>query len=123
MINIQEQVKLGFNHLSSEIRSLSSSVQPEQRISETRHKSIEHNRKKSIEYNRQESDNPNDSSDESDNFGADDEQEDIEEISHMHEDSFSEEEYEDSKSQKEAQKQLVKRTRKEIRVCYYALHN
>jgi len=120
MINIQEQVKLGFNHLSSEIRSLSSSVQPEQRISETRHKSIEYNRKKSIEYNRQESDNPNDSSDENDNFGADDEQEDIEEISHMHEDSFSEEECEDSKSQKEAQKQLVKRTRKEIRVCYYA---
>ena len=38
----------------------------------------------------------------------------------MHEDSFSEEEYEDSKSQKEAQKQLVKRTQKEIRVCYYA---
>ena len=73
MINIQEQVKLGFNHLSSEIRSLSSFVQPEQWISETRHKSIEHNRKKSIEYNRQESDNLNDSSDENDNFGADDE--------------------------------------------------
>ena len=48
------------------------------------------------------------------------EQEDIEEISHMHEDSFSEEECEDSKLQKEAQKQLVKRTQKEIRVCYYA---
>jgi len=43
-------------------------------------------------------------------IGADDEQEDIEEISHMHEDSFSEEECKDSKSQKEAQKQLVKRT-------------
>src|SRR5438270_13584259 len=95
-------------------------VQPEQRISETRYKSIEHNRKKSIEYNRkksieynrQESDNSNNLSDENDNFEADDEQEDIEEISHMHEDSFSEEECEDSKSQKETQKQLVKRTRK-----------
>ena len=85
-----------------------------------RHKSIEHNRKKSIEYNRQESNNPNDSFDENDNFEADDEQENIKEISHMHEDSFSEEECEDSKSQKETQKQLVKRTRKEIRVCYYA---
>ena len=120
MINIQEQVKLGFNHFLSEIWSLSFFVQPEQRISETRHKSIEHNRKKSIEYNRQESNNLNDSFDENDNFEADDEQENIKEISHMHEDSFSEEEYEYSKSQKEAQKQLVKRTWKEIRVCYYA---
>ena len=114
MINIQEQVKIGFNHLSSEIRSLSSSIQPEQRISKPRHKSIEHNRQKSIEI-----DDLDELPNKINNFGTDNEQEDIEEISPMHEDSFSEEEYENSKLQEDAQKQLVKRMRKEIRVCYY----
>lgn len=113
MVNIQEQVKIGFNHISSELRSLSSSVSPRQRISQPKQKSIEH-RPASID----ESD---------DDLEADNEQEDIEEINREYEDSYSEgEEYEDSKLQEEAQKDLVKRKRKEIRVNFVnmlCLHN
>src|ERR1044072_1962199 len=121
MINIQEQVKIGFNHISSELRSLSSSVPPQQRISQPKRKPIEH-QQASIEKDRL--------FDESDNLEADNEQEDIEEINPEYEDSYSEGEeeyedyYEDSKLQEEAQKEYVKKTRKEIRVCYaYIIFN
>jgi hypothetical protein len=120
MINIQEQVKIGFNHISSELRSLSSSVPPQQRISQLKRKPIEH-RQASIKKDRL--------FDESNDLEADNEQ-DIEEINPEYEDSYSEGEeeyedyYEDSKLQEEAQKEFVKKTRKEIRVCYaYIIFN
>jgi len=118
MVNIQEQVKIGFNRISSELRSLSSSVPPRQRISQLKRKSIER-RPASIEKDC--------SSDEPDDLEADNEEE-IEEINPQYEDSSSdgEREYEDSKLQEEAQKDLVKRKRKEIRVNFVimlCLHN
>src|SRR2546430_617004 len=117
MVNIQEQVKIGFNHISSELRSLSSSVPSQQQISQLKRKSIER-RPASIEKDC--------SSDEPDDLDADNEEE-IEEINSQYEDSSSdgEREYEDSKLQ-EAQKDLVKRKRKEIRVNFVimlCLHN
>ncbi|CAG8766834.1 6111_t:CDS:1, partial [Funneliformis caledonium] len=104
MINIQEQVKIGFNHLSSKIRSLGSS--------KSKQKSIEHHQK-SIKI-----DDLIDLSDEIDDYEVDTEQEEIEKISPVYENSFSEgeREYKDSKLQEKTQKQLVKKKRKEIRV-------
>ena len=112
MINIQEQVKVGFTRLSSEIRSLSSSVEPRSRISIPERKLIETSIENDDSFGLFE-----------DNFGADSEQEKIEEINPVREDSFlgREIEYKDSVLQNKAQKQLVKKKRKEIRViCYYA---
>ena len=119
MVNIQEQVKIGFNHISSELRSLSSSVLLQQRISQLKRKSIER-RPASIEKDC--------SSDEPDDLEADNEQEEIEKINSQYEDSSSdgEREYEDSKLQEEAQKDLVKRKQKEISVNFVimlCLHN
>ncbi|CAG8743785.1 8277_t:CDS:2, partial [Funneliformis caledonium] len=90
MINIQKQVRIGFNHLSSEIRALSSSVELRPQISNQKSKSIECNRQKSDYFK---------------------------DIIPICEKSFLEEEikYKDSELQEETRKNLVKRKRKEIR--------
>jgi len=114
MINIQEQMQIGFKHISSELRSLSSSVEPpsQRRISNPVRKSIEQkpieNRRLDDDYSEINSDNEQDG--------------DIEEINPVYEDCYSDEkEYKDSKLQEEeaeAQKKLVKKKRKEIKVCF-----
>jgi hypothetical protein len=110
MVNIHDQMRIGFAHISSELRSLSSSVQfrpqPQQRISNPTRRSIDNRFNENDDY---------------DNYN--DEQEVIEEINPVYEDFYSEgkNEYEDSKLQEEAQKQLVKRKRKEIRVYFVNL--
>ncbi|CAG8597290.1 4913_t:CDS:10 [Funneliformis caledonium] len=113
MINIQEQVRIGFNHLSSEIRALSFSVEPRPQISNQKHKSIECNSQKSIK-----SDYLNDSLDEINDIRTDIEQDYFEDIIPICEKSFLEEEikYKDSELQEETRKNLIKRKRKEIRV-------
>ena len=68
------------------------------------------------------------SSDEPDDLEADNEQEEIEKINFQYENSSSDEErkYKNSKLQEEAQKDFVKRKRKEIRVNFVimlCLHN
>ena len=110
MIHIQEQVKYGFDHLFTQLRTLGSPAQ-----------SRKH---KSIEYNCQEND---DDQKESDDY---DDDERIEEITR--EDSEEEEETEEKfqKEAQEAQKNLVKLKKKEIRViisidmllCLYNFH-
>lgn len=106
MVNIQEQVQIGFRRISSEIRSLSSSVPPQPQIDQ------EHNYRKSIEKDNEIND-----------FEYDEQEEDIEEINPIYEDSFSDRgiEYNDHELQEEAQKELVKRKRKEIRVIVIML--
>jgi hypothetical protein len=110
MVNIHDQMRIGFAHISSELRSLSSSVQPrpqpQQRISNPTRRSIDNRFNENDDY---------------DNYN--DEQEVIEEINPVYEDFYSEgkNEYEDSKLQEETQKQLVKRKRKEIRVYFVNL--
>ena len=101
MVNIQEQMQVGFRHLSSEIRSLSSSAQPQPQISNPRRKSIEHHYHEGDE---------SDGGDGDDDFG-DEQEDDIEEIIPIYEDQFSDggKEYEDSQLQADAQKQLVKK--------------
>ena len=109
MVNIHDQMKIGFAHISSELRSLSSSVQPWPRIS---------NPTRRIDNRFNENDDYDDYND------ADNDQEEvIEEINPVYEDFYSEgkNEHEDSKLQEEAQKQLVKRKRKEIRVYFVNL--
>lgn len=114
MVNIQEQVQIGFRRISSEIRSLSSSVPPQPQIDQEHNyrKSIEHNYQKSIEKDNEIND-----------FEYDEQEEDIEEINPIYEDSFSDRgiEYNDHELQEEAQKELVKRKRKEIRVIVIML--
>ena len=80
MIHIQEQVKYGFDYLSSQLRTLGSPAQSQ--------------RHKSIEYNRQEND---DDQEESDDYNDD---ERIKEITC----EDSEEEETEEKFQKKAQK-------------------
>lgn len=111
MINIQEQVKTGFKRLSSEIRTLSSSVEPRQISNHPVEPRRQITGRDSITID----DDPIDSPDELDVFG---DQEEIEEISPVYDDSLSggEIEYEDIILQEEAQKQLVKKKRKEVRV-------
>jgi hypothetical protein len=110
MVNIHDQMRIGFAHISSELRSLSSSVQPrpqpQQRISNPTRRSIDNRFNENDDY---------------DNYN--DEQEVIEGINPVYENFYSEgkNEYEDSKLQEEAQKQLVKRKRKEIRVYFVNL--
>jgi hypothetical protein len=113
MVNIQEQMQVGFRHLSSEIRSLSSSAQPQPQISNPRRKSIEHHYHEGDE---------SDGGDGDDDFG-DEQEDDIEEIIPIYEDQFSDggKEYEDSQLQADAQKQLVKKKRKEIRVRFFII--
>ena len=94
MVNIQDQVKIGFNRLSSEIRSLSSSVPPQRQISQPKRKLIKYN-------------NNLDSFD----GEADDE---IEEIVRSEEEEVQEEHV--SQEAQEAQKKHVKKMRKELRV-------
>lgn len=113
MVNIHDQMRIGFAHISSELRSLSSSVQPwpqlRQRISNPTRRSIDNRFNENDDY---------------DDYNADNDQEEvIEEINPVYEDFYSEgkNEYEDSKLQEEAQKQLVKRKRKEIRVYFVNL--
>lgn len=113
MVNIHDQMRIGFAHISSELRSLSSSVQPwpqlRQRISNSTRRSIDNRFNENDDY---------------DDYNADNDQEEvIEEINPVYEDFYSEgkNEYEDSKLQEEAQKQLVKRKRKEIRVYFVNL--
>jgi hypothetical protein len=96
MVNMQEQIKIGFNHISRELRSLSSSrsrsssaIPP--RISEK------------IQY---------DDEDQEDQEDIDD-IDDIEEINPKF-DNFSDDEIIDE----EAQKKFVKQHRKEIRVGF-----
>lgn len=113
MVNIHDQMRIGFAHISSELRSLSSSVQPwpqlRQRISNPTRRSIDNRFNENDDY---------------DDYNADNDQEEvIEKINPVYEDFYSEgkNEYEDSKLQEEAQKQLVKRKRKEIRVYFVNL--
>jgi hypothetical protein len=115
MVNIQESMQIGFRHLSSEIRSLSSSAQPQPQISNPRRKSIEHH------YHKGGSDE-GDGSDRDSNF-EDERDDDIEEIIPIYEDQFPEggTELEDSQLQEDAQKQLVKKKRKEIRVRFFII--
>jgi len=85
-------VKIGFNHFSGEIRSISSSIEPRQQISNLMQKSIEHQR--SIE-----TDDSFDSSNEINDFREYSEHEEIEDFNPMYEDPFSKRgrEYEDDK--------------------------
>jgi len=120
MVNIQESMQIGFRHLSSEIRSLSSSAQPQPQISNPRRKSIEHH------YHEGDEGDESDGSDGSDgdgNFGDERDDDTIEEIIPIYEDQFPDggKEYEDSQLQADAQKQLVKKKRKEIRVRFFII--
>lgn len=92
MVNIQDQVKIGFNRLSSEIRSLSSSVPSQRQISQPKRKLIKYN----------------------DN--SDDEADEIKEIARSEEEEVQEAQV--SREAQEAQKNHVKKMRKEIRVNF-----
>ena len=105
MVNIQESMQIGFRHLSSEIRSLSSSAQPQPQISNSRRKSIEHH------YHEGDGSDESDGSDGDGNFRDERDDDTIEEIIPIYEDQFPDggKEYEDSQLQADAQKQLVKK--------------
>src|SRR4051794_31033675 len=100
-------MQIGFRHISSEIRFLSSSAQPQPQISNPKRKSIEHHY-----HEGDESDGDNED-DEDDDFG-DEQEDDIKEIIPIYEDQFLDngKEYKNSQLQADAQKQLVKKNKK-----------
>src|SRR4051794_9128506 len=91
MVNIQEQMQIGFRHISSEIHSLSSSAQSQPQISNPRRKSIEHYYHEGDESDRGDGD---------DDF-EDEQEDDIEKIIPIYKDQFLDDgkEYEDSQLQ------------------------
>src|SRR5687768_17532287 len=103
MVNMQEQMKNGFNHISREIRSLSSSVPP-QITSRIPEKNQYDDSVQCADYEYEPFDKDQDIED----------TEDIEEINSKFEDLYSEEDPIDE----EAQKQFVKNHKKEIKVCF-----
>jgi hypothetical protein len=112
MINMQEQLQIGFKHLSGEIRSLNTSAQPQ--VFKPKEKSIENIQHDEYSQPKERSIQNIVRHDEYDEDKADNEQE-IEEIVPECEDSYSEEE---QSIDSEAQKQFVKERRKQIRVCF-----
>jgi hypothetical protein len=105
MINMQEQMQVGFNNISREIRSLSSSVQPqdEQLIED-----VHHNRPRGKVIKDYDDDYR-------DEFESADE-DSIAEIKPEYEDSYVEQEVQFA--DEDAQKQFVNEHRKKIRVCF-----
>jgi hypothetical protein len=109
MINMQEQMKTGFNHISREIRSLSSSVQPQITLGEEdSFEDIGQDR-----YDRRIKEKAIEEHD--DDYKYETDEDSIVEINPRHDDSYSDEEEELSVDE-EAQKQFVKEHRKQIRV-------
>jgi len=103
MINMQEQMQAGFTNISREIRSLSSSVQPqdEQLIED-----VHHNNRPRGKVIKDCDDDYHDESDE----------DSIVEIKPEYEDSYVEQEVQFA--DEDAQKQFVNEHRKKIRVCF-----
>jgi hypothetical protein len=103
MINMQEQMQAGFTNISREIRSLSSSVQPqdEQLIED-----VHHNNRPRGKVIKDYDDDYHDESDE----------DSIVEIKPEYEDSYVEQEVQFV--DEDAQKQFVNEHRKKIRVCF-----
>src|SRR3954447_15984590 len=106
MVNIHDQMRIGFAHISSELRSLSSSVQsrpqPRQRISNSTRRSI---------------DNQFNENDDYDDYNADNDQEEvIEKINSVYEDFYSEgkNEYEDSELQEERRNNSLREREKKL---------
>ena len=103
MINMQEQMQAGFTNISREIRSLSSSVQPqdEQLIED-----VHHNNRPRGKVIKDCDDDYHDESDE----------DSIVKIKPEYEDSYVEQEVQFA--DEDAQKQFVNEHRKKIRVCF-----
>jgi len=106
MINMQEQMQVGFTNISREIRSLSSSVQPqdEQLIED-----VHHNNRPRGKVIKDCDDDYHDESDE----------DSIVEIKPEYEDSYVEQEVQFA--DEDEQKQFVNEHRKKIRVCFICI--